>query len=93
MSQGSEEQDRQCEIQDITNELESIFSGIVVELTREPMSMKEQERQRISDIIIDLESLSLKTISLTRKLKQLQKEGEHKAKPTGMTYHNYPSAK
>ena len=75
MSQGSEEQDRQCEIQDITNELESIFSGIVVELTREPMSMKEQERQRISDIIIDLESLLLKTSTLTRKLKRLQKGG------------------
>jgi uncharacterized protein YeeX (DUF496 family) len=57
------------------------------------MSMKEQEQQRISDIIIDLESLSLKTSPLTRKLKQLQKEGEHKAKPTGMTYHHYPSAK
>ena len=74
MNQGSEEQERQ-QVSDIINELESIFSGIVIELTREPMSLKEQEQQRISDIIIDLESLSLKTSALTRKLKRLQKGG------------------
>jgi hypothetical protein len=61
---------------DIINELESLFSGILPELTRGPMYLEEQEQQRISDIIIDLESLSLRTSTLTRELKRLQRKGQ-----------------
>jgi hypothetical protein len=49
---------------------------------------EEQEQQQISDIVDELHLLSLRTATLTHKLKQLQKGGkqDNKAKPTGPTY-------
>ncbi len=55
------------------------------------MSKEKQEHQRITNIINKLELLSLRTSTLTRKLRQLrQRDGQaNQAKPTSTEYdHN-----